>query len=61
LAALRETIEGNSMTENEIATIVVDAWYHIHTRLWPGLLECLFAGRSSNFLPRLRLNQAQAL
>ena len=27
------------MTENEIAAIVVDACYHIHTRLGPGLLE----------------------
>ena len=28
-----------AMTENEIATIVVDACYHIHSRLGPGLLE----------------------
>ncbi len=27
------------MTENEIATIIVDAAYKIHTRLGPGLLE----------------------
>jgi hypothetical protein len=37
LAALCET-----MTENEIATIVVDACYHIHTRLGPGLLESVY-------------------
>ena len=30
------------MTENEIATIVVDACYHIHTRLGPGLLESVY-------------------
>ena len=27
------------MTENEIARLVVDAAYHVHTRLGPGLLE----------------------
>ena len=27
------------MTENEIAKIVVDAAYHVHKRLGPGLLE----------------------
>jgi PD-(D/E)XK nuclease superfamily len=31
------------MTENEIATIVVDACYHIHVRLGPGLLESVYA------------------
>jgi GxxExxY protein len=30
------------MTENEIAKIVVDACYHIHTRLRPGLLESVY-------------------
>src|SRR5260370_9177108 len=30
------------MTENEIATIVVDACYHIHARLGPGLLESVY-------------------
>lgn len=30
------------MTENEIATIVVDAAYTIHTRLGPGLLESVY-------------------
>ncbi len=30
------------MTENEIATIVVDACYHIHQRLGPGLLESVY-------------------
>src|SRR5438132_13113717 len=30
------------MTENEIATIVVDACYHIHTRLGPGLSESVY-------------------
>lgn len=31
------------MTENEIAKIVVDACYHIHTPLGPGLLESVYA------------------
>lgn len=30
------------MTENEIAKEVVDAAYHIHTRLGPGLLESVY-------------------
>jgi GxxExxY protein len=30
------------MTENEIAKIVVDASYHIHKRLGPGLLESVY-------------------
>jgi GxxExxY protein len=30
------------MTENEVATIVVDCCYRIHTRLGPGLLESVY-------------------
>ena len=30
------------MTENEIAQAVVDAAYHVHTRLGPGLLESVY-------------------
>ncbi|MFN8595316.1 MAG: GxxExxY protein [Anaerolineae bacterium] len=30
------------MTENEIATIVVDAAFKIHTRIGPGLLESVY-------------------
>jgi len=30
------------MTENEIASVVVDACYQIHTRLGPGLLESVY-------------------
>jgi GxxExxY protein len=30
------------MTENEIAKIVVDAAFHIHTKLGPGLLESVY-------------------
>ena len=30
------------MTENEIATIIVDCAYKIHTRLGPGLLESVY-------------------
>ena len=30
------------MTENELAKVVVDAAYHVHTRLGPGLLESVY-------------------
>ncbi len=30
------------MTENEIATIIVDVAYKIHQRLGPGLLESVY-------------------
>jgi GxxExxY protein len=30
------------MTENEIAKMIVDAAYHIHVRLGPGLLESVY-------------------
>ncbi len=30
------------MTENEVATIIVDTAYHIHKRLGPGLLESAY-------------------
>ena len=30
------------MTENEVATQIVDAAYHIHTSLGPGLLESVY-------------------
>jgi GxxExxY protein len=30
------------VTENDIATIIVDACYQIHTRLGPGLLESVY-------------------
>ncbi len=32
------------MTENELAAIVVDVAYQIHTRLGPGLLESVYHG-----------------
>jgi GxxExxY protein len=30
------------MTENEIAKIIVDAAFHIHKKLGPGLLETVY-------------------
>lgn len=30
------------MTENEIATVVVNAAFHIHQKLGPGLLESVY-------------------
>jgi len=32
----------SSMTENEIATIIVDVAYKVHTLLGPGLLESVY-------------------
>ena len=32
----------SSMTENEIATIIVDGAYKVHTQLGPGLLESVY-------------------
>jgi len=34
--------EEASMTENEIATIIVDSAYRVHTQLGPGLLESVY-------------------
>ena len=34
--------EKASMTENEIATIIVDSAYRVHTQLGPGLLESVY-------------------
>jgi GxxExxY protein len=39
-ASWRETT--HRVTENEIATIVVDACYHIHSGLGPGLFESVY-------------------
>ncbi len=38
-AALRENL---SMHENEIARIIVDSAYRVHTTLGPGLLESVY-------------------
>ena len=40
------------MTENEIARIVVDACYHIHTNLGPGLLESVYEAVLAHELER---------
>ena len=34
--------EGNRMSENEIAKLIVDAAYHIHVKLGPRLLESVY-------------------
>ena len=44
------------MTENEIAKIVVDAAYHIHRRLGPGLLESVYEVILAYALSSRRLN-----
>ena len=41
------------MTENEIAKIVVDAAYHIHRRLGPGLFESAYADKRLGLLINL--------
>jgi GxxExxY protein len=51
------------MTENEIATIIVDAAYKIHTRLGPGLLESVYETTLAYELARrgLTLRKQQAM
>src|SRR5947207_14887172 len=40
------------MTENEIAAIIVDAAYTIHTRLGPGLLESVYEATMAHELSK---------
>ena len=51
------------MTENEIATIIVDAAYKIHTRLGPGLLESVYETTLAYELAKrgLQLRRQQAM
>ena len=51
------------MTENEIATIIVDACYRIHTGLGPGLLESAYEACLVYELVRrgLRVEQQKSL
>ena len=51
------------MTENEIATIIVDAAYKIHTRLGPGLLESVYEATLAYELAKrgLQLRRQQAM
>ncbi len=51
------------MTENEIATIIVDAAYRIHTRLGPGLLESVYEATLAYELAKkgLSLRRQQAM
>ena len=43
------------MTENEIATIVVDAAFMVHTRVGPGLLESVYEASLAHELAKRRL------
>ena len=43
------------MTENEVAKIIVDAAYHVHKRLGPGLLESVYEVILAHELRRRRL------
>lgn len=51
------------MTENEIATIIVDAAYKIHTRLGPGLLESVYEATLTYELAKrgLQLRRQQSM
>ena len=49
------------MTENEIAKQVVDAAYHVHTRLGPGLLESVYEVVLAHELKKRGLNVARQL
>ena len=51
------------MTENEIASIIVDAAYTIHKRLGPGLLESVYETTPAYELEKrgLRLRRQQAM
>ena len=47
------------MTENEIAKIIVDAAFHLHKRLGPGLLETVYEVILANMLQRRGLKVAR--
>ena len=51
------------MTENEIATTIVDAAYKIHTRLGPGLMESVYEATLAYELSKrgLRLRRQQGM
>lgn len=51
------------MTENEIATIIVDAAYKIHARLGPGLLESVYEATLAYELAKrgLQLRRQQSM
>ena len=49
------------MTENEIATQVVDAAYHVHRRLGPGLLESVYETVLAHELGKRGLKAARQL
>jgi (p)ppGpp synthase/HD superfamily hydrolase len=42
------------LKENEIAKLVVDAAYHVHTKLGPGLLESVYEKESFGLLTILK-------
>ena len=47
------------MTENQLATIIVDACYHIHVELGPGLLETVYEVVLQNELQKRGLSVAR--
>ena len=49
------------MNENEIATIIVDAAFTVHTALGPGLLESVYEGALAHELTKHGLNVVRQL
>lgn len=49
-------MEGQKMSENEIAKMIVNAAYKIHTTLGPGLLESVYEVVLAHELKKLGLN-----
>jgi len=49
------------MTENEIAELIVDAAYKIHTTLGPGLLESVYQAVMAYELSKRKLRVARQL
>jgi len=47
------------MTENEIAKVVVDSAFQIHTKLGPGLLESVYEVVLAHELEKRRLKVAR--
>jgi GxxExxY protein len=51
------------MTENQIATIIVDAAYTVHSKLGPGLLESVYEASLAHELARrgMKIRRQQAM
>ncbi|MGD0364591.1 MAG: GxxExxY protein, partial [Bryobacteraceae bacterium] len=54
--ALREQSRRHKLTENQVARLVADAAYRVHTTLGPGLLESFYVAALAYELGRRGLN-----